>query len=778
MQDIVQHWEQCRSEPQREIVWRSLTQAHGVWYRACREAAQAASDSASGIRSAIEHMLMQQGGESVLGYCPPGYDAGRQARLLRAWLRAAEVACRSATAPAPELLKRLAEEEGASPALVKELFAPPARILRTVEMVALLVNPADRGVPATLTLELLEHGSGEIYPEAALALCRDIAMLEAENAAVQLAQQRLGARDVRWRLTRLDGVPLGHLGGPSLGAPLAIGLALLLDPPEPLEDIELARVAITAATDAHGRLAPITGLWAKLTPEAAELANLHTIVLAADQGGVPPRYQTTDGELTVIRAGDIETAIGELVEHALPRRALRSYERQRCEYLKFRLPGTRTRTDIHFPLIPLYRQMIAAPLHDLDIEQFVTATNTVGDPVVPEGYAPASMGELLNELAQPSRWLVLGDPGSGKSTLLQGLSWALASSCRQRLPARIRLRDWEQWAVQYPEADVADFLAARLRARISRGAPGAGHWRRWLSRGEALLLLDGLDELANPHGFHRRLTRLLAYTRTPIVITSRTIAFAAHRANLDGFGLLWLGPMSDDQRRDYIQIYPARHGFDRAALNARIAGDPALSALARTPLLLAMLCFVTDTGSGQALPRSRAALYDQLIELLLARPGHVPVHYPAEPPRLIERKAILADTALWLQLRSLYTFAEDDLIAALAAALAQGGYGDTAAQPWANALHKEFLDNSGLVSNRGGSLTQPVYAFTHHTLHEYLTAYALARRIRASGWETALPFDDARRSINRLLHDYKNDERWALTLEFVKELANAPCFGG
>ena len=774
-QEILQHWAECRSEPQRSQVWNYLTQARGTWYQACRESLRPENAHNPEIHSSIESLLSQEDSESVLGYCPPDYNIQLQTQTLRAWLRATDHACRHATPLNLDQINRIAKDEGASPGLLRDLCSLETNILRSIDVTALLVDTSQKGVTATLTIDLLENGTGEIFPAAALALCRDHAMIEAESNVARWAHERLGKHDVCWSLSRQDGNPISHLAGPSLSGALAVGLAMLLAPPEKLEDIAPARVGITAAIDAYGRITDINELWTKLTPETVQLAKLHTLVIAADQDGVPPRYQSADAEVTLIKVHDINKAVDELIEHALPRRALRRYERQRCEYLKFRLPGTQTRTDIHFPMIPLYRPITAAPLHKLDMAQLEPTTDPDGNPILPSGYAPMHLNELLAELQQPVRRLIVGDPGSGKSTLIQAIAWSLVSSGKGRMPARVRLRDWEQWETQHQETDIADFLAARLRVRIEQDAPTADHWRRWLTQGEVVLLLDGLEELSNPHRFNRQLSRLLKYKRTPIILTSRTAAFPAHRNHLDDFALLWLGSLSNEQRDRYIQVYPALNGFDRTALSTLISNDPALSTLARSPLLLAMICFIVDMNNNPTLPVRRVDLYDRLIDLLLTRPGHVTVHYPAEAPTLADRKAILADTALYLQLRGQFTFTDDELLIALTAALAENGYGVDSARPWANALYKEYIDNRGILDKYGGAPGEvETYAYTHLTLHEYSSAYVLTRRIHTNGWHSSLEFDTSQQTVKQLLDNKKHSATWTLTLNFLHELSQPP----
>jgi len=786
LEEVEERWNHCQSEPQREELWRHLTRPNGRWFEACQEALCYRQANAENVVYAIERMLSSQGSDGVIGYCPDPFSATHQAHTLRAFLSCVRLALQANTSPQHQYLTALARDESTPPGLLLDFLcflqgentrAP----LRSVELTVLLINPGNDGVPAALSLELLREGDGNLYPSPHLALCRDRAFIESEKLAQQSAGLAGATHDVRWRLARLDGAPLGHLIGPSLGAAMAIGLRLLLDPPEALEEIRSASTGISATINEHGELGPVSNLWNKLSPDAVELACLHTIVLAENQDAVPPRYLMGNASPYVIQARNIHQAVDRLVEHALPRRAVREYERQRSEYLKFRLPGTRTRTEIHLTMIPLFRQAQASPLFEFDISKLAVETPQSRDPSPPEGFIPTEMEKLVDEIEQIAsaqetapRFFVLGGPGSGKSTLIHCLVWKVVGTdrlARQFIPARVRLRDWEKWENSHPETSLPNYLEARLGTLVE-DSPLARQWQRWLARGEALVLLDGLDEVSNVRWFKQKLSHILAWHNTPVILTSRTTAFTEYRAALDNFSLLWLGPLTKTQRDEYINVYPARDGFDRAALIDLIDGDRSLNALARTPLLLSILCFLADEHPGHEIPTQRAALYDKLVEQLLVRPAHVPVHYPSEPPAIDDRKAILAHAALYLQVRNLLTFTERELIEALGEGLAYSGYGPaTLAKPWANALHKEFIDNSGLVSSRGGR-ANATYSFTHLTIHEYLSAYALWQQGRTNAEEQLIRLPDGEQTIAAFLKERAADRRWMTTLEFYHELAN------
>lgn len=250
-------------------------------------------------------------------------------------------------------------------------------------------------------------------------------------------------------------------------------------------------------------------------------------------------------------------------------------------------------------------------------------------------------------LAQHQRLAILAAPGGGKSTLIKRLAIAYTDSGRRKkitdnlphsdwLPLYFRCRELRGLA-RGSFSELLDALSLREPVRQH-----ATIFRTYIDRellaGRVLLLVDGLDEIADPGdraAFVCTLrTALQAYPSVAIIITSREAGFrhvAAHlapvcvRSTLSPFD-------KDDIRRLCVAWHREVVGdtekvkADAELLAATICQNDRINRLAVNPLLLTTLLLVKRwVGS---LPTRRAVLYGKAVELLLMTwntEGHEPI---------------------------------------------------------------------------------------------------------------------------------------------------------
>ena len=232
------------------------------------------------------------------------------------------------------------------------------------------------------------------------------------------------------------------------------------------------------------------------------------------------------------------------------------------------------------------------------------------------GYQPKTHPITGSEAAQKlRRMFVYGQPGSGKTTYLQWL--ALQCVNGDLLPDLV--------PVFLPFGTfLEDALDNNLRAQIIQYfskvaiANAAAVTDRLLTTGRLLLLLDGFDEL--PENIRRsiqsQIRDLISRFKDCHFVVSCRPPLRLH--HLIGFEIVEIAEF----RRPQIQAFAKRwfeliDGYDRSErFMERLRRHPAIGELAKTPLLLPMLCSVFAR-EGE-FPANRMNLYRKGFDILLS----------------------------------------------------------------------------------------------------------------------------------------------------------------
>ncbi len=263
--------------------------------------------------------------------------------------------------------------------------------------------------------------------------------------------------------------------------------------------------------------------------------------------------------------------------------------------------------------------------------------------------------ELPQLLARHGRLLIEGQPGSGKTTFLNLVACALARDaldepcpeagswrhCQLGLdestpaptPILLRLADLVPLFERAPKFRLDDrrWLLDLLEEMCrENGYPVTrNRWQQMLEDGAALLLLDGLDEVAQ----ERMRDRLFAIFRDvctrwrcPLVVTSRPID-TTPLADM-GFQVAVIEPFGDKEIRTFVDRWVAAlHcasktvAMDHVGQRYRdrlleaIVTVPRVRRLATNPVMLTCLC-VVHWNQGR-LPEGRARVYRSVIEWLI-----------------------------------------------------------------------------------------------------------------------------------------------------------------
>ena len=253
--------------------------------------------------------------------------------------------------------------------------------------------------------------------------------------------------------------------------------------------------------------------------------------------------------------------------------------------------------------------------------------------------------DFLAEISnQPSykRIAIIGPPGIGKTTLLEHLTLTYAQLAQRwkhrSAPTLIPILLYLRTVQEEIATDNPPTLAAVIenRPEIKKLNP-RGWFGTQLQQGKCLVLLDGLDEVADEDQ-RRKVSRWVDqqmhdYPQSCFILTSRP--FGYNHIALERVGtVLEIQPFSLKQIQHFIRNWyfqnklKSRLGKDDEGVRqvsttqandliTRIKNSPSLAAIALNPLLLTMIATVHCNRG--ALPRRRVELYSEICDVLLGR---------------------------------------------------------------------------------------------------------------------------------------------------------------
>lgn len=209
---------------------------------------------------------------------------------------------------------------------------------------------------------------------------------------------------------------------------------------------------------------------------------------------------------------------------------------------------------------------------------------------------------------------ILGKPGAGKTTFLKYLAILACKGEINKTPIFISLKEWSDSSLS-----IEKFIAKQFElCGFPKSEPFV---KALLSKGNALVLLDGLDEVNEDGGKRTQSIRevvhlSLEYRKCQFCLTCRT---AATDYSFERFKYLEVADFTETQQLNFIkQWYGSKQGqLDRFQAGWNEVSNAGIRDLGKTPLLITLLCLAFD--ETLQFPTRQVDLYREAIDALLRK---------------------------------------------------------------------------------------------------------------------------------------------------------------
>ncbi|MGB3655372.1 MAG: NACHT domain-containing protein, partial [Rivularia sp. (in: cyanobacteria)] len=215
--------------------------------------------------------------------------------------------------------------------------------------------------------------------------------------------------------------------------------------------------------------------------------------------------------------------------------------------------------------------------------------------------------KLLSQ-SDRKKFVLLGAPGSGKTTLLSYFAVMLAQNQVEKLglnpdvdylPILIRMRDLSRLG----EISILDYAKQFAENSMSVKSLPEGFFEYWLEDGRALILLDGLDEVAEESKRYKVVQRienfLGQFQRNIAIITSRPAGYKRDFFRTEEFPHYELLAFDDRKVEEFVNRWYDSRFQDRAeaerrkeSLRKALNNNERIKLLARNPLLLTIIALI------------------------------------------------------------------------------------------------------------------------------------------------------------------------------------------
>jgi HEAT repeat protein len=372
--------------------------------------------------------------------------------------------------------------------------------------------------------------------------------------------------------------------------------------------------------------------------------------------------------------------------------------------------------------------------------------------------------------ARSRKIILLGAPGSGKTLLMSFFAVMLTQEepdyhllgldpSKNWLPILIRIRDW----VREPNYSLLEYIKYFSRNVLSINSLAPDFYEYWLEQGQALILLDGLDEvpdLARRYDIAEKISIFLKrFSQNPAIITSRPTGYRPSFFTVDEFCHLSLQPFDPPKIEVFIEKWydsrfsdPTESSRWQANLKYAISQNDRIKLLAKNPLLLTIITLVHRYEA--YLPRHRHSLYNRAVETLLTNwdtGKELNYVWPLEYLKRDSIRRLMELLAYWVHTQgdsSSYEggtlISREDLLEQLSKFILEEDINLRRHEARNEAIRflEHIRDRSGLLNEQSPGY----YAFVHKTFQEYLTTQEIRDRQEEN-------FDTVTEHISKYLHD-------------------------